>query len=186
MWKDYELPKTAVIDGIEYDIRTDYRVILDIFSAFDDPNLSTQEKLIAGLEIFYVDYEKLTNVDEAIKTMMLFIGRNQLDEEDTSNKPKLMDWEQDISIIIPPVNRVLGKEIRELEYLHWWTFLGAFMEIGECTFYTYVNIREKRLKHQKLEKWEEKIYKENYKKIDIKKRYDDNLQAEIDEILGRR
>ena len=37
-----------------------------------------------------------------------------------------------------------------------------------------------------IEKWEEKIYKENYKKIDIKKRYDDNLQAEIDEILGRR
>ena len=97
-----------------------------------------------------------------------------------------MDWEQDISLIIPPVNKVLGQEIRAMEYLHWWTFLGAYMEIGECTFNTFVGIRDKKIKGKKLDKWEEEIYRNNYKKIDLKKRYDDNLQAEIDEILGRR
>lgn len=185
MWKDYELPTSANIDGKEFKIRSDYRVILDIMSAFNDPNLSDREKVLAGLEIFYVDYEKIENVEEAVNLMMLFISGNQT-EEASNNKPKLMDWEQDISLIIPPVNKVLGQEIRAMEYLHWWTFLGAYMEIGECTFNTFVGIRDKKIKGKKLDKWEEEIYRNNYKKIDLKKRYDDNLQAEIDEILGRR
>ena len=185
MWKDYELPKSANIEGKEFKIRSDYRAILDIISAFNDPNLSDKEKIMAGLEIFYIDYEKLENLEEAVNLMMLFISGNQ-SEEPSGNKPKLMDWEQDISLIIPPVNKVLGQEIRELEYLHWWTFLGAYMEIGECTFNTFVGIRDKKIRGKKLDKWEEEIYRNNYRKIDLKKRYDDNLQAEIDEILGRR
>lgn len=185
MWKDYELPTTANIDGIDFAIRSDYRVILDIISAFNDPNLTDKEKILAGLEIFYVDYEKISNIEEAVNLLLLFISGNQK-EEQNNNKPKLMDWEQDISLIIPPVNKVLGKEIRALEYLHWWTFLGAYMEIGECTFNTFVGIRDKKIRGKKLDKWEEEVYRNNYQKIDLKKRYDDNLQAEIDAILGRR
>ena len=56
----------------------------------------------------------------------------------------LMDWEQDAPIIIPSVNRVLGKEIRALPYLHWWTFMGAYMEIGESLFSQVVSLRKKR------------------------------------------
>ena len=153
MWKDYELPKSANIEGKEFKIRSDYRAILDIISAFNDPNLSDKEKIMAGLEIFYIDYEKLENLEEAVNLMMLFISGNQ-SEEPSGNKPKLMDWEQDISLIIPPVNKVLGQEIRELEYLHWWTFLGAYMEIGECTFNTFVGIRDKKIRGKKLGKFD--------------------------------
>ena len=55
MWKDYELPTSANIDGKDFKIRSDYRVMLDIMSAFNDPNLSDKEKIMAGIEIFYVD-----------------------------------------------------------------------------------------------------------------------------------
>ena len=40
-------------------------------------------------------------------------------------KPHTMDWEQDGAVIIPSVNRVLGREIRAMQYLHWWTFFGS-------------------------------------------------------------
>ena len=54
-----------------------------------------------------------------------------------------MDWEKDLSLIISPINKIVGHDIR-LDSFHWWTFLSYFMEIGECTFNTYVGIRNKK------------------------------------------
>ena len=43
-----------------------------------------------------------------------------------------MSWEQDFDMIIAPVNRIAGCEVRALEYLHWWSFLSFYQEIGDC------------------------------------------------------
>lgn len=61
--------------------------------------------------------------------------------------------------------------------MHWWTFFSYFMESGECLFNTVVGIRSKKAKGEKLDKWEEKFYKENRKTIDIKTRLSDEEQA---------
>lgn len=183
MWSDYELPTTAEIDGIEYEMNTDYRNILDIFKILNDANLLDEEKMLLSMELFYKDFSSMVNYDEAIRIMMLFINGNQAEVENSNKKP-LMSWEQDLRLIIPPVNNVLGREIRQDKYLHWWTFLGAYMEIGECTFNTFVSIRDKKNRGKKLDANEEKIYKENRKQIDIKKSVDDTTQAMIDEIMG--
>lgn len=185
MWQDYELPTTAIIDGKELKIRTDYRAILDIIFAMSDVDLSKEQLIEIILKIFYVDYNKITNIEEALKTAMLFIQGNKSDTSNTNNQ-KLMDWEQDLSLIIPAINKVLGVEIRSLEYLHWWSFLGAYMEIGECTFNTFVGIRYKKLNNIKLDKNEQKIYKNNYDRIHLKERVDKGTQQIMDEIMGRR
>ena len=80
-----------------------------------------------------------------------------------------MDWEQDACIILPAVNRVLGGEVRAMPYLHWWTFLGAYMEIGESLFSTVLSIRDKRARGRKLETWEQEFYKANRALIELKK-----------------
>ena len=36
----FSLPTTVEIDGRSYEIRTDYRVILEIFVMLDDPDLT--------------------------------------------------------------------------------------------------------------------------------------------------
>ena len=82
-----------------------------------------------------------------------------------------MDWQQDFSLIVAPVNRVLGKEIRSLDYLHWWTFIGAYQEIGDCTFAQIVNIRQKKAHGKKLDKAEQEYYKKNRNLIDFKRQY---------------
>ena len=80
-----------------------------------------------------------------------------------------MDWDQDADIIIPAINRVAGTgDVRAMPYLHWWTFLGYYMEIGESLFSNIVQIRQKKAKRKKLEKWEQEFYRENKKLIDIK------------------
>ena len=84
--------------------------------------------------------------------------------------PRLVDWEQDGPVIIPAVNRVLGREVRALEHLHWWTFLGAYMELGECLFTTVLGLRQKRAKGKKLEKYEQEFLRENRALVQLRPR----------------
>ena len=53
---------------------------------------------------------------------------------------------------------------------HWWTFLSAYMEIGESLFATVIHIREKLIKGKKLDKWEQEFYKDNKSLIDFKEK----------------
>ena len=50
---EYTLPKTVIVGGREYSIRSDYRAILDICEALTDPELSSEEKSAVVLYIFY-------------------------------------------------------------------------------------------------------------------------------------
>lgn len=179
MWTDWELPKKVIINEIEINMRTDYRVILEIFQVLNDEELLDQEKIYVALEIFYEDFNKITDYTEAVKIMYLFINGNKEEEENNTNERPLIDWSKDIRIIIPPVNKIIGKEVRSLEYMHWWTFLSAFMEIGECTFSTFVSIRNKKSKGKKLDASEKEIYKENKDRIDIKTKADKLLEEQI-------
>ena len=61
-----------------------------------------------------------------------------------------------------------GRDVRALPYMHWWTFIGYYMEIGDCTFSTILDIRRKLRKHKKLEKWEREYYDENRELIEFK------------------
>ena len=51
----YRLPKSVEIDGKEFAVRYDFRVILDIFEAINDPELSDEDRALAVLQMFYVD-----------------------------------------------------------------------------------------------------------------------------------
>lgn len=115
--------------------------------------------------------------------MMLFINcGEEYDKED--RKPPIMSWEQDFPLLAAPMNRVLGCEMRLEKYLHWWTFIGAYMEIGECSFSNIINIRSKKRKGIKLEKWEQEFYNENRKKIDLKVKFDKEEEAFLNSLLG--
>ena len=162
----YELPKSIMLDGQEWNIRNegDFRVILDCFEALNDVDLSTNEKIIASLIIFFEDLnsiedmDKLPDIEEAYKEMVKFFNCGQ--EEQESNSYKLIDWNKDSTLIISAVNKVAGKEIRS-QYVHWWTFMGYYVAIGECPLSTIVGIRYKKLKNKKLEKWERDFVREN-------------------------
>ena len=176
---DLSLPKSLDICGTEYAIRYDFRVILEICAAMEDPELDKQDKAIVAMVIFYPDFEDMPpeHYQEAIKQCFWFI--NGGDDDQGQKGPKLVSWEQDIKYIFAPVNRVLGQEIRAIPYdaetntggLHWWTFLSAYMEIGDCTFAQIVRIRNLRAKGKKLDKADQEWYKQNRHLVDIKQTY---------------
>lgn len=166
---NYSLPHSVNIDGEELQIRNkcDFRVVLDVIEALNDEDLTEQEKIQCALYIFYgEEMTKISNCEEAVKQMLIVINGGEEETEQTE-KPRLMDWKHDFPILVAPINRVLNCEIRSVDYLHWWTLLSAYYEIGECTFQNVVSIRSKRMKGKKLEKWEEEFYRENRKMIDL-------------------
>ena len=183
----WELPTSIVVGGIDYEIRTDFRAVLDILKTFNDPDFENDEKWIVCLTILYVDFGNMPPQDyeEAIEKAIEFIDMGIKD--DGKKQPHVMDWEHDAPVIIPSVNRVLGKEIRAMQYLHWWTFLGAYMEIGESLFSQILSVRMKKAKGKKLEKWEMEFYRNNKELIDLKqtvKKRSAEEEAALNELFG--
>ena len=168
----WELPVNVEIQGTVYAIRTDYRVILDICVALADPELDGQERAAAALEIFYPDFDAMPpeHYEDAVRECCRFINCGQ-DEDGSRKPPRLVDWEQDFNHIAAPINRVLGQEVRALEYLHWWTFLAAYYEIGDCLFAQVVRIRDRKNRGKPLDKADQEFYRDNQKLVDLKTKF---------------
>lgn len=173
MWN---LPFTVNIDGEEHAIRNkcDYRVILDCMMAFNDPDLNTNEKILCAFAIFYEQAEKITNYNDAVSAMFKIINHGQKednkrkDEDGGSPAPPMMDWEYDWALIAPAVSQYLGYEIRDPDkFTHWFTFLGAYTELKDCTFTTVTTIRAKRRQGVKLEDHELRFANSNPNLINI-------------------
>jgi hypothetical protein len=94
-----------------------------------------------------------------------FVEKSNIQNE---QQPRLMSWKKDFKFIAPAVSRILGYDVRTPnKYTHWWSFYGAFLEIGESNFSTIVSIRKKKIHGEKLEEWEQKVYRENKQDIDL-------------------
>ena len=174
----WRLPVSLEIGGTGYPIRADFRNILEILATYNDPNYEDDEKQLIAIGLLYGDDEH-DGLDiipeehwaEAAQKCAEFIDcGNSATDKNGKKKPRLMDWEQDAPLIIPAVNSVLGKEIRSDDFLHWWTFMGAYMEIRESLFSNVVSIRQKKAKNKKLEKYEQEFYAENRDLIDLGKK----------------
>ena len=180
MW---DLPIAVEINSKRHPIRNkcDYRVVLDVICALNDNELTEEEKVKCALFIFYEDISAIDDFDAAIKEMFRIINGGEEQEENQEQKPTLMDWQHDFSQLAPPISRVLGYDVRTHDkYTHWYSFLGGYMEIGECTFSTIVSIRSKRAKGKKLDKWEEEYIGEHRKMVELPRK----LTAEEEEFLN--
>lgn len=168
----YELPTAVSINDEEYLIRkqADYRVILDVIDALQDPELTQEEKVFAALIIFYdgidsvesvvTSFDSADKLHEAVKLMYSFINCG---DEDIGYKThhKVIDWVQDEKLIVSAINNVAHTEIRALNYLHWWTFIAYYMAVGESSLATVVGIRDKISRGKKLDDFEKQFKRDN-------------------------
>lgn len=179
---NYSLPTSLNVGGTEYRIRTDFRDVINVLLALGDPDLDNEAKAYVFFTAFFIDPIPPSLREAAMEAGFRFINAGL--KNDGTHGPRLMDWEQDAPLIMPAVNKVAGKEIRQLEYLHWWTFLGYYMEIGESQFSTVVSIREKLAKKKKLEKYEKDYYRQNKATVDLKKKISSEELDALNELVG--
>ena len=165
----FSLPATVEIDGRSYGIRADFRVILEIFVMLDDPNLTDADKTEAMIRMFYI--ERPSDPEAAITAFVSFA-----DPRGSGNKEKphtrLISWSQDFDLMVAPINHILGFECRAADYLHWRTFLAAYLEIPpESVFARVLRIREKLRTGKKLEKYERSWYNRNRDLVHLKPKF---------------
>lgn len=141
-------------------------MVLDCFSALNDLELDKETRIISSLIIFYRDFKDVEDViacdciGELATEMMKFFNCGQEDSEKKVTV-RLIDWDKDSNLICSAVNKVAGKEIRAEQYIHWWTFIGYYMAVGQSPLSTIVGIREKIAKNKKLEQHEKQFRFEN-------------------------
>lgn len=167
----YSLPTSLEVNGTDYAIESDFRRALDILEISADPEFTQTEKAEMMLCGLYRDFENMPYSDyqEACRQAVWFLDGGE--EPTKDNGPRLMDWGQDFRYIVAPVNRIMGQDVRGMEYCHWWTFLSAWQEIGDCTFAQIVNIRQKKARGKKLDESEREFYRRNRKAVDLKRTY---------------
>lgn len=199
----YDLPTTVEVGGRELPIRSDYRAALDMIQIMGDPEIDDQERTLLLFEVFFDTWEEQVGADgdgnpvtvehgwweidqedyqEALERAFWFVGEGK--KGDRRRRPKLMDWEQDFPLIVSPVNRVLGFECREVPYLHWWSFLAAYREIGDCLFAQVVGVRKKRSKGKKLDKSDRAFAEENADLVNFRVAPTAQEESVFDEWIG--
>lgn len=194
------LPEHLTVGDTDYPIRSDYRNVLDVFEAFNDPELTQNEKWEVAIYMLFEDFscaddveeaiKNGLNADEAIKQISWFISAGMPDGIDLE-KP-VYDWKKDEQLIFSSVNKVAARETRDPEsYLHWWTFLGYFREVGEGVFLFITGIRNKLNKGKKLEKHEKEFLSHNKELVKLEKpkskeeqEQEDAYNALLNEVLG--
>ena len=184
MLSGYQLPVRAEFGGCRYDLNADFRDVLEIMQYLQDPALPEFIRWQVALHLFYGESLPDAYFQEGADFFARFVSCGQ---EDTANGPKLLDWEKDAQLIIADVNKVAGREIRELPEVHWWTFLSWFHGIGEGQLSTVIGIREKLRQGKALESWEKDYYRKNKSRIDLPKTFSTEELAEknrLNKMLG--
>lgn len=99
--------------------------------------------------------ETLTNLEEAINRGVEFLDCGEV-IINIPSKQKYYSFDKDAKYITSAMlAKPNGIDLNTIEYLHWWTFISHFFELGESSFSNIVYLRERNRKG-KLTKEERK------------------------------
>lgn len=176
-----KLPTFLMVQGCEYAINADFRPCINIMRMFERNDLTDREKIQCMVGILYKDEIPMQLMNEAAQQAVWFLN---LGDEETSGSGKppmrLFSWEQDLKFIISAVDKSAGFSTRSKEFYHFWEFMSAFMESGECVFNTIVH--QRKLKRTgKQTKADKEWWAENKDIAELKVEFTDDEKAILDE-----
>jgi hypothetical protein len=157
------LPDTVAIDHTEYRIETDFRTCLRVIMAFEDNELTPQEKQIILLSSVFVDLP--TDIEQAITQAMWFLNGGATSEQDAAPM-RLYSFAKDAQFIYAAFKQTHGVDLQK-DNLHWWQFLALFMDLGSDTTFCQLTALRKRLKTGKATKEEKQAAREMPELVDV-------------------
>lgn len=174
-----KFPKSIVIDGINYGINADFRNCLIIILAFEDDELSLEDKYEILLLRLYKKVPK--NIEQAIENGIYFLDCNNyvnLKNNDEVKK-RLYSFSNDGARIYSAINQTNHIDLEAIEFLHWWKFVFLFMDINkDCIFSQLLSFRKK-IQDGKLTPDEKKTYLEMRELIDLDYNSDEEENSEF-------
>ncbi len=162
-----KFPTKIQIGDTIHEINTDFRNCLKIILAYEDDDLTIEEKTTIMLMRLYGFVPKnAEEQEEAIKKGILFLDCGE--EHKDTDSPRIYSFFKDGKYIYAAIESSnVNLDLENIEYLHWWKFCYKFLEIGKnTTFSNIISLRDKKNKG-KLTKEERNIFIESREILDL-------------------
>lgn len=129
------LPSTIEIEGVEYDISSNFRDSILFEILMQDSKISDQDKLMLGLQYYYRDNIP-KNINIAVEKMLWFYkcGKEEVEAKGTGsgeNAGQIYSYEHDDDYIYSAFLDQYGVDLQDIEDLHWWKFKAMFKSLKE-------------------------------------------------------
>ena len=85
----WELPTSLEVAGRDYEIDSDFRTVLRVLAAYEDPELSPSEKQLVCLANIYIDLGSIpaAHLQEAYDAAVRFIDNGQKQGDEGPRSP---------------------------------------------------------------------------------------------------
>lgn len=161
-------PEFLEVDGIEYEIDSDYRTAIRCFEIVDDEEISDEERALAVIYLIY-GFIPTKNIELFLRKAKLFLECGK-DHQETNNEEPDMDLSQDIRYIVASFKSDYGIDLSKNEPLHFWLFMDLIEGLTENSILNRVRyIRAKDLSEVSDTKEREKLILAK-KSVSLKKR----------------
>ncbi len=179
------LPTKVHISGEDYSADTDFRTALSIILAFEDMDLTREEKCMIMLDLFYIDHPK-EDIKGAIDMAIKFLNCGESDSDSVGGNPapprRLYSFEKDAKYIYSAIKQSHGVDLEAVDYLHWWKFCYMFADLREdCFFHKMIYLRKQK-QIGKLSKEEAQAYAQMKDVLDLPKQYTTEELEEMEEV----
>lgn len=173
-------------DGTVYPIDTDFRIGVQLFLLQEDPDLSGREKSIMMQNLLFVDIVP-ANQQEIEECITYFLDGWYQDNKSTKKENKrIMSFDVDQWRIFSAFLAQYRIDLNEIEYLHFWKFMGLLTTLQDCSYTRVIDIRQRKFK-PKINAEDRKQLKEAkaiYQLPELRSAEDQELDAEIFDFLG--
>ena len=154
-----QLPTAVEIDGITYELDTDFRTCLTIIMAFEDLELTDYEKQMVMLDLLYKEIPE--DIKEACRLAVKFLDCGEDPESKglhDDGAGRLYSFQQDAKYIYSAIKQSHSVDLETIDYLHWWKFCYMFLDLREdCFFHRLVHLRRQK-NLRKMTKEEKELY----------------------------
>lgn len=164
-----DLPNKIKVNNNIYEINCDFRSIISTLRAFEDDELTYQEKLFVMLNNLYKTEVLKEDIDEAINKAIKFIDLGKENEDDNKSTPgnRIYSFQKDANYIFSGILQTHTIDLEKQKDMHWWKFMALFMDMSsECTFGEMIYFRKRKLEG-KLTKEEAKQYEKIKDIVDL-------------------
>lgn len=171
-----KLPKSVYINDAEIGINTDFRFCLNIILAFEDKELSDDEKIYILLKNIYGHIPE-DNIQEHINEAIKFLNCGEEFNQDAQDKPRLYSFEKDSKYIYVAMKQSLNVDFEK--DIHWWDFVNYFLALDEKSFFSRILYLRSQKRKGKLTKEELKYWNENKDILEL----DEEVNEEDNEVI---
>ena len=141
-----KLPHEAEISGERYALNTGFATGLRILEAYEDPELTSQERQMLMLKLLYRQLpEASEGVARALELGIRFLeGPSDPGKTPGNQGPRLYSFREDADLIFSGILSSHGVDLTREKDLHWWIFCALFREMREeCAFCRLVALRKR-------------------------------------------